>query len=106
MISELTDLELLDESRCVSLTDLQELSGLSETEIRELTEIGVLVPARQADDEGPCYAAHFIVVARTASRLRDDFELDTGGLALGLTLLQQMRKMEARIRELEALLPH
>jgi chaperone modulatory protein CbpM len=46
-----------------------------------------------------------VVIARTASRLRDDFELDTGSLAVTLTLLERVRELEARIRELEAQLP-
>jgi len=104
MNSELDDLDWLDEQRCVSLAELAELSGLSETDIRELTESGVLVP-RKPDAGVPSYTRHCVVVARTASRLREDFELDTGGLALSLTLLDRMRELEARIRELEALLP-
>ena len=104
MKPESVDFELLDEHGVVALAELVELSGLSEVEIRELTEVGVLVP-RTSDGDALRYTAQCVVVARTASRLRNDFELTTGGLALSLTLLDQMRALEARIRELEALLP-
>lgn len=101
MKSELGELHWLDEHQRLSLMELAELSGLSELEIRELTEYGVFVPA-----ESPLtYTTHCVMVARTASRLRDDFELDTTGLALALTLLERLRETEARIRELEAQLP-
>jgi chaperone modulatory protein CbpM len=101
---DLTELSWLDEHQHLSLTELAELSGLSELEIRELTEYGVFVPMQP---EAPVltYTARCVVVARTASRLRDDFELDTGGLAVTLTLLQRVRELEAQMRQLEALLP-
>ncbi|MGH8370407.1 MAG: chaperone modulator CbpM [Gammaproteobacteria bacterium] len=94
----------LDEHQQLSLMELAELSGLSEVEIRELTEYGIFVPM-QPDAPVLTYTAHCVVIARTASRLRDDFELDTSGLAVTLTLLDRLRDLEARIRELEALLP-
>lgn len=101
---ELTELSWLDEHQHLSLTDLAELSGLSEVEIRELTEYGVFVPMQP---EAPmlAYTAYCVVIARTASRLRDDFELDMGGLAVTLKLLGRVHELEARIRELKAQLP-
>jgi chaperone modulatory protein CbpM len=101
---ELGELNWLDEHQHLSLTELAELSGLSEVEVRELTEYGVFVPM-QAEAPVLTYTAHCVVIARTASRLRDDFELDTGSLAVTLTLLERVRELEARIRELEAQLP-
>lgn len=104
MTQDLTDMHWLDERQQYSLTELIELSGLSEIEIRELTEYGVLSPMEPG---APVltYTAHCVVLARTACRLRNDFELDISGLAVTLTLLDQIRDLEARIRELEALLP-
>ncbi|HET7651164.1 MAG TPA: chaperone modulator CbpM [Gammaproteobacteria bacterium] len=94
----------LDNELQLPLRELAELSGLSEVEIHELTECGVLMPA-DPDARAPVYDAHCVVLARTASRLRSDFELDATGLALALTLLGQVRQLENRIRELEARLP-
>lgn len=101
---KLAELDWLDQHQRLSLTELAELSGLSEVEIRELTEYGIFVPL-EPDAPVLTYTAHCVVIARTASRLRDDFELDTSGLAVTLTLLDRIRELEARIRELEARLP-
>jgi len=46
------------------------------------------------------------VIARTACRLRTDFELDAPGLALALTLHGRIHDLEAQLRELSALYPH
>lgn len=94
----------LDEHQRLSMAELAELSGLSEVEIHELTEYGVFVP-EDPQARSLVYGAHCITIARTAYRLRSDFELDAAGLAVTLTLLDRVRDLETRIRELEALLP-
>jgi chaperone modulatory protein CbpM len=86
------------------LHELVERSGLSEVEIHELTECGVLMPA-DPHAQTLVYDAHCVTLARTARRLRSDFELDAAGLALALTLLEQVRQLETRVRDLEAHLP-
>lgn len=94
----------LDDELQLSLRELAELSGSSEVEIQELTECGVLMPA-DPDAQALVYGAQCVSLARRARRLRSDFELDAGGLALALTLLEQVRQLEDRIHELEARLP-
>lgn len=42
---ELTELFWHDEQKDVSLTELSELSGLSEAELQELVDCGAIVPA-------------------------------------------------------------
>jgi chaperone modulatory protein CbpM len=46
-----------------------------------------------------------VTVARTACRLRDDFELDTSGLSVALTLLQRVRTLEEELARLRAQFP-
>jgi chaperone modulatory protein CbpM len=102
---ELTEVLWLDEREELSLTELAGLSGLSEAELRELVDYGAITPvvpgARQ-----PTFRADCIVTARTACRLRTDFELDTPGLALALILLGRIHDLEAQLRGLSAQLPH
>ncbi|WP_369125181.1 chaperone modulator CbpM, partial [Cryobacterium sp. RTS3] len=43
--------------------------------------------------------------ARTARRLRDDFELDGHGLAVALNLLRRIRELEAQLTHAQAKLP-
>jgi len=87
-----------------SLEELCELSGLSEAELRDLVDFGVLAPT----DPGArhwTFSADRLVVARSASRLRKDFDLDAQGVALVVTLLDRVRDLEAQLRDLRARLP-
>ena len=102
---ELTEVLWLDEQQELSLAELAALSGLSVAELRELADYGVIVPVEPAA-EPPVFHADCIVIARTACRLRSDFELDAPGLALVLTLLGRIHDLEAQLRELDAQLPH
>jgi len=87
-----------------SLEELCELSGLSETELRELVDYGVLAPV----DSGArawTFRADRLVVARSARRLRKDFDLDPHAVALVVTMLERVRDLEAELRDLRAKLP-
>jgi chaperone modulatory protein CbpM len=101
---ELTEVLWLDERPELSLAELAGLSGLSEAELRELVDYGALVPV-EARAESPVFRADCLVIARTACRLRNDFELDAPGLALALTLLGRIHELEAQLRELSAQRP-
>jgi chaperone modulatory protein CbpM len=94
----------LDERRVVSLRELVELSGLGESELLELVHCGA-IPACELQDSGYSFGAHVITVARTACRLRDDFELDTRGLSVALRLLERVRDLEEEVARLRAELP-
>jgi chaperone modulatory protein CbpM len=101
---ELTETLWLDERQTVSLAELAELSGLSETEVRELTEYQALVPCDPDADES-MFTADCVVTARIASRLRADFELEASNLALVVTLLERIRHLESQVRSLDAQRP-
>jgi len=103
MITE-TDVVWLDEHRLVSLAELVDVSGLSERELLELVHDGV-IPAQQSLAAGYTFSARIVTVARTATRLRDDFELDTRGLGVALKLLERVADLESEISRLRAQLP-
>lgn len=94
----------LDERRVVSLTELIEISGLRESELLDLVSSGAL-PARDAPGGGLAFSAQVVTMARTACRLRDDFELDTRGLGVALRLLERVRDLESEIARLRAQMP-
>ena len=94
----------LDERRVVSLTELVEVSGLRESELLDLVQTGA-IPARNAPGGGLAFSARVVTMARTACRLRDDFELDTPGLGVALRLLERVRDLESEIARLRAQLP-
>ena len=71
----------IDERGEVTWTQLIELSGLGEAELRELVDDGALEPIAP---EAPAWSFHgrAIVVARTAGRLRRELDLDAHALAV------------------------
>lgn len=80
--------------KAISFTQLTELSGLSEQELRELVENGVFVPLDKKDKQWT-FTADYAVTARTVHRLRNDLDLDAHGLTAALTLLERVRLLEA-----------
>lgn len=101
MRTELQNVLWLDHTQCVSVQDLVDLSGLVETEVCELVCAGALVPDDYRDlpwtFSGAC-----VVTVRKACRLRDELELDDHALALTLSLLEQVRALEAELSKLRA----
>ena len=101
---EITDAVWLDERQQFSLAELADLSGLPEPELKQLIDYETLLPTDPGAGEAR-FDAHCLVIARMACRLRNDFDLDSGGLALTLTLLERIRALEAQLRALRAQIP-
>jgi chaperone modulatory protein CbpM len=85
----------------LELRELAELSGLPEVVLVELVTTGVLV-AREAPGERLVFSARTVSIARSAARLRHDFELDVAGLAVAVRLLERVNELEADVRRLSA----
>ncbi|HWW05099.1 chaperone modulator CbpM [Collimonas sp.] len=105
MTALLVEAVWLNDIELCSLDELAEFSGLSQAELADLVAIGAIEPDHSA---APAYVfrAQTIVLARTARRLRDDFELDTHGVAMALNLLEKIHALEARLAAMDAKLPH
>ena len=101
---EHTETVWLDERGTITLVELSQCSGLSETELRDLVELGAIEPLDATAPE-PSFGTRCIVAARTACRIRNDFELDTQGLALVLSLLERVEELESALQRLDARLP-
>ncbi len=104
MKAVLTEMLWLDEHTTISLSELSELSGLSPDDLNELIDYGIIAPVEPGMTR-TAFHAHCVLTAKTARRLRDDFELDTRGLALAMTLIERMHELEAQLRELHAIYP-
>jgi chaperone modulatory protein CbpM len=104
MQARFTEVQWLDVHQEIPLPQLAELSGLSPAELRALADFGVFQPLDPAAAELH-YRADYIVMARTACRLRDDLELNIEGLAMVLKLLERMHSLEAELQDLKARLP-
>lgn len=94
----------LDEHRAVTLAELIEFSGLTREELVELVHGGA-IPVLEMRGETWTFSARVVSVARTASRLRDELDLDVSGLSVALRLLDRVRELEGEIARLRALLP-
>jgi chaperone modulatory protein CbpM len=116
-IAEATEVLWLDEHHELSLTELVTLSGLSSTELQHLIDCeaisplaaaqpALVEPAAEADLAHARFSAQCLALARTASRLRSDFDLDLNGLALTLRLLSRVHELETELRHLRAQRPH
>ena len=101
MTTHITESVWLNTSDICSFEHVVEVSGLSAAELHELIETGVIQPSND-DPANYFFHTQCIVVARKARRLRDDFELDTRGLSLALSLLRRMEDLEAEIAYLRA----
>jgi hypothetical protein len=97
---DLTDLIWLDEQHEISLAELADISGLTERELHELVENGVLVPCDSSKVPWT-FSSTYIVTTQKACRLRNDFDLDLNALALTLMFLDRIHKLEAQLRELQ-----
>ena len=95
----------LTEAYELTLTELTELSGLTEAEVRELVDYGCIAPvdagATQWVFKGRC-----VTTVRAASRLRSGFDLEPHGVALVVSLLDRINDLEAQLNALRAQMPH
>ncbi len=91
----------LDSVTEVTWTQLVSASGMPEIEVRELVHYGALIP-RDPDAPVWTFEARWLVVARTASRLRRDFELDTHGVSVVLGYVERIDALESELRRLRA----
>jgi chaperone modulatory protein CbpM len=105
---ELTEV-LWFEQHELSLSELADISGLPRALLEELLDCGAIAPL-QVVPEGVSvpelrFGAAALRAARTAHRLRVDFELDVQALAVALSLVARVEELEAQLRELRARQP-
>lgn len=105
MKTGLPDAVWLTENHEFTLADLVELSGLPETELRELVDYGAITPI-DPDASTWAFSGHCLLTVRTACRLRISFDLEPHGVALTVSLLDRIHELEAQLRSLRAQLPH
>jgi hypothetical protein len=96
--------EWLTEDCEFSLQELVDLSGLSETELRELVDYGAITPVDAGSSEW-VFKGTYLTIVRAACRLRVSFDLEPHGVALVVSLLERIRDLEAQIESVRAQLP-
>ena len=91
----------VDEHGELSFAELIECSGLTDAELRELVEYGALVPVDPALASWT-FRGHTLLLARSAGRLRHEFDLDTHGVSVLLRFVERIEALEAELRALRA----
>ena len=98
---EIVEAVTLDEHGLVTLEQLALAAELPADELRALVDYGALAPVDPAATSWT-FTASWVVVARTAGRLRRDFELDAHSLSVVLRYVQRVEALEAEVRALRA----
>jgi chaperone modulatory protein CbpM len=95
---ETTTALFLDDDGTVTAAQLVEQTGLTQDELQSLVECGALAP-RDFSATMWTFSARCVVTARSARRLRDEFDLDDAhAVAILLRFLQRIEELEARLR--------
>lgn len=87
-----------------TLAELARLAGLTEIELREWVDEGLLTPIDIQASEWR-FGADRLAMVRKACRIRRDFELEPQVLALVVQLLDRIHALETEVRELHAKQP-
>ena len=95
----------LRDAVAVSLDELVEASGLTAAEVQSLVDFGALAPGGGAPGEWT-FTHRATLTVRTASRLRDDLDLDLYAVSVCLRYLDRIDALEQQLRHLQAQLPH
>lgn len=97
---ELAEAMWVEERQDLDLDELSQVASLPREVLQELVDCGVISPSSTVPHwrfSGCC-----VNTARTASRLRNDFELDAGALAVVMKLMERIQDLEAEMGRLEA----
>lgn len=91
--------EILEDDVELSLADLSRISGLPAEQVIELVEEGLIEPRGQ---EPARWVFRGISVRRVhcAQRLQRDLGVNLAGAALAVELLEEIRRLEARLHRL------
>ena len=101
MTSSIHDALYLDAIAEVTWQELVSASGLPESEMTELVRYGAIVP-RDPDAPSWTFEARWLAVAKTASRIRHDFELDPHAVSVVLCYVERIRRLEDELAALRA----
>lgn len=92
----LSELAWRNERKVCSADQLVEVSGLTVAQLDDLITTGVIRPVDEHEQPHYFYL-EYIYIAKTARRLRQDFELDDHGVALALTLLRRIDELQSEL---------
>lgn len=94
MTEQITTLE----ATWLSVTEFTQVAGLSQGDVIELVEVGVLKPVGRSLNDWS-FDSQAMTLARRLRRIREDLELnlDVHALALGFRLLERITELETAL---------
>ncbi|MFM8797580.1 MAG: chaperone modulator CbpM [Fluviibacter sp.] len=94
MTEQITTLE----ATWLSVTEFTQVAGLSQGDVVELVEVGVLKPLGRSVNDWS-FDSESMNLARRLRRIREDLELnlDVHALALGFRLLERINELETAL---------
>jgi len=90
-------------SERISFTQLQELTGLPQTVVGELIELGWITPERTTAD-AYLFRTRDVYRLRKFDRIRRDFDVPLLGASIIVDLLERIDYLENKVSELNRLL--
>ena len=98
MTEQITTLE----ATWLSVTEFTQVAGLSQGDVVELVEVGVLKPVGRSVNDWS-FDSDAMSLARRLRRIREDLELnlDVHALALGFRLLERISELESALSRVQ-----
>lgn len=84
----------------LNLEELCRATQLSSEVVIEIVELGIIEPFGKAPRSWQ-FNAHMVAITRRALRLHHDFETDWPGIALALSLIDELEELRNRNKALE-----
>lgn len=94
--------ELISDQLQLSMPEVCQRCGLHADDVRQLVAYGVITPLSQRDDWQ--FGADSLQLLARAARMQRDFELDAAGLAMALSLLDELQRSRRQVAKLSQLL--
>jgi len=91
----------MDTRTRLTLSEVAENCGITESVVQELVEYGALTPTGAQPGEW-VFTAECVMSVRKAARLCTDLELETSAMALVVSFLERIHDLEAQVRRLRA----
>ncbi len=101
--SELISVEILSDDLHLSMQEVCQRCGLDSTELQQLVAYGLVTPVAHSETQWRFSAASLQLLTR-AARMQRDFELDAAGLAMALSLLDELQCSRRQVEKLSQLL--
>jgi len=92
---------MVDENNLrLSIDQLSQATTLSSEMIIEIVEQGIIDPIGESPEHW-CFTSQTVAVAKRAFRLHKDLEIDWSGIALAISLIDELQQLREENRQLQ-----